>query len=91
MQRVAQDWLVLELTHNSGTALGVTTGLQFLPLLLFSLWGGAIADRYSKRRILMITQSVMGMLALILGVLAVTGTVRIWHPADVRRRDGRPR
>ena len=79
MQRVAQDWLVLELTHNSGTALGVTTGLQFLPLLLFSLWGGAIADRYSKRRILMITQSVMGMLALILGVLAVTGTVRIWQ------------
>ena len=79
MQRVAQDWLVLELTHNSGTALGVTTGLQFLPLLLFSLWGGAIADRYSKRRILMITQSVMGVLALILGVLAVTGTVRIWQ------------
>jgi MFS family permease len=79
MQRVAQDWLVLELTHNSGTALGITTGLQFLPLLLFSLWGGAIADRYSKRRILMITQSVMGVLALILGVLAVTGTVRIWQ------------
>jgi MFS family permease len=79
MQRVAQDWLILDLTHNSGTALGITTGLQFLPLLLFSLWGGVIADRYSKRRILMITQTVMGVLALILGVLALTGTVRIWH------------
>jgi MFS family permease len=79
MQRVAQDWLVLQLTHDSGTALGITTGLQFLPLLLFSLWGGAIADRYSKRRILMLTQALMGGLALILGILALTGTVRIWH------------
>jgi MFS family permease len=79
MQRVAQDWLVLELTHGSGTALGVATGLQFLPLLLFSLWGGAIADRYSKRRILMVTQAAMGGLALILGVLALTGVVRIWQ------------
>jgi MFS family permease len=79
MQRVAQDWLVLNLTHNSGTALGITTGLQFLPLLLFSLWGGMIADRYSKRHILMVTQTVMGGLALILGVLALTGTVRIWQ------------
>jgi len=79
MQRVAQDWLVLQLTHNSGTALGITTGLQFLPLLLFSLWGGVIADRHSKRRILMVTQSVMGLLAVILGVLSSTGTVRIWQ------------
>jgi len=79
MQRVAQDWLVLELTRNSGTALGITTGLQFLPLLLFSLWGGVIADRYSKRQILMVTQTIMGLLALTLGVLALTGAVRIWH------------
>ena len=79
MQRVAQDWLVLDLTHNSGTALGIATGLQFLPLLLFSLWGGAIADRYSKRRILMITQATMGGLALILGILALTGAVEIWQ------------
>ena len=79
MQRVAQDWLVLELTHGSGTALGITTGLQFLPQLMFSLWGGVIADRYSKRRILMATQTIMGGLALILGVLAVTGAVRIWQ------------
>jgi MFS family permease len=79
MQRVAQDWLVLDLTHGSGTALGITTGLQFLPLLLFSLWGGMVADRYPKRTILMFTQAIMGGLALILGVLALTGTVRIWH------------
>jgi MFS family permease len=78
MQRVAQDWLVLSLTHNSGTALGITTGLQFAPML-FSLWGGAVADRYSKRGILMVTQALMGGLALILGVLAFTGEVRIWQ------------
>ncbi|HEX9065860.1 MAG TPA: MFS transporter [Streptosporangiaceae bacterium] len=79
MQRVAQDWLVLQLTHGSGTAVGIATGLQFAPLLLFSLWGGMIADRYPKRRILMVTQASMGALALILGVLAVTGAVRPWH------------
>jgi MFS family permease len=79
MQRVAQDWLVLNLTHGSGTALGVTTGLQFLPLLLFSMWGGAVADRYPKRIILMFTQAIAGGLALFLGVLALTGEVRIWH------------
>jgi len=79
MQRVAQDWLVLQLTHDSGTALGITTGLQFLPLLLFGLWGGVIADRYSKRGILMVTQAAMGGLALLLGALALTGSVRIWE------------
>jgi MFS family permease len=79
MQRVAQDWLVLDLTHNSGTALGITTGLQFLPLLLFSLWGGVVADRYSKRGVLMMTQASMGVLALVLGVLALTHSVAIWQ------------
>jgi MFS family permease len=79
MQRVAQDWLVLELTHGSGTALGLATGLQFLPQLLFSLWGGVFADRYSKRRILLATQAIMGSLALTLGLLAMTGVVRVWH------------
>jgi MFS family permease len=78
MQRVAQDWLVLQLTHGSGSALGIATGLQFLPMLC-SPWGGAIADRYAKRRILMLTQTAMGLLALILGVLAATGAVRIWQ------------
>jgi len=79
MQRVAQDWLVLELTHNSGSALGITTGLQFLPLLLLSLWGGMVADRYSKRRILMVTQAAAGGLAVILGLLALTHAVSIWQ------------
>jgi MFS family permease len=79
MQRVAQDWLVLELTHGSGTALGIATGLQFLPQLLLSLWGGMIADRYPKRRILFVTQAAMGALALVLGVLALTGVVAVWQ------------
>nr|WP_241683433.1 MFS transporter [Actinomadura sp. J1-007] len=80
MQRVAQDWLVLELAHGSGgTALGITTGLQFLPLLLFGLWGGVVADRYPKRRVLMITQVAMGVLALMLGLLAITGAAQVWH------------
>ena len=55
MQRVAQDWLVLQLTHNSGTALGITTGLQFLPILLLSPYAGLIADRFPKRRLLQVT------------------------------------
>ena len=79
MQRVAQDWLILDLTHGSGTAVGITTGLQFLPLLLFSLWGGMIADRYPKRNVLFVTQASMGVLALALGALAVTGVVQPWH------------
>jgi len=73
MQRVAQDWLVLQLTHNSGTALGVTTAAQFAPLLALSLWGGVLADRYPKRWLLMGTQAAMGLQALALGLLVVTG------------------
>ena len=64
MQRVAQDWLVLNLSHNSGTAVGITTGLQFAPVLIFGMYGGVLADRYPKRRILVMTQIVMGLLAL---------------------------
>jgi MFS family permease len=79
MQRVAQDWLVLNLSHNSGTAIGVTTGLQFAPFLFFGLYGGVIADRFPKRRTLVITQVVMGLLALWLGLLDVTGAVQLWH------------
>ena len=78
MQRIAQDWLVLELT-GSITAVGIAVALQFLPVLLFGLLGGVIADRYPKRRILMITQSVAAALALTLGSLALTGTVQVWH------------
>jgi MFS family permease len=78
MQRVAQDWLVLELTH-SGTALGIVTGLQFLPALLISPYAGLIADRFPKRKVLTITQIAMGTIALILGTMTVTGIVQTWH------------
>ena len=73
MQRVAQDWLVLELSGGSALAVGITTGLQFLPMLLLSPYGGLIADRFNKRRILTVTQSWMALSAAALGVLAVTG------------------
>ena len=79
MQRVAQDWLVLELSGQSGTVLGITTALQFLPLLLFSLWGGVIADRLPKRPVLIVTQSVAGLQALVLGLLALTGKATVWE------------
>jgi MFS family permease len=78
MQNVAQDWVVLDLTHNSGTALGITTALQFLPMLLFGLWGGVFADRHNKRRVMIATQAVQGMLAFSLGILVVTGLVQVW-------------
>ena len=72
MQRVAQDWLVLELSGGSGVALGVTVGLQFLPILLFSLWGGSLADRLPRRRLLIATASSIALLAAILGVMVIT-------------------
>nr|WP_196791330.1 MFS transporter [Motilibacter aurantiacus] len=78
MQRIAQDWLVLQLT-GSGTALGVTTALQFLPVLLFGLYAGVVADRFPKRTLLFVTQAVMGATALALGLLEVTGTARVGH------------
>ncbi len=78
VQRVAQDWLVLQLTH-SGTALGLVTALQFLPVLLFSLHGGALADRVDKRIVLIITNVGSGLSALILGILVMTHHVQIWQ------------
>jgi MFS family permease len=77
MQTVAQAWLVLKLT-SSGFALGLTTGLQFAPVLIAGAWGGVIADRFKKRRILVATQLVSGLLALILWALIATGTVQLW-------------
>ncbi|WP_431679959.1 MFS transporter [Kitasatospora sp. KL5] len=74
MQRIAQDWLVLSLT-GSPFAVGVTTAMQFLPMLLLGLWGGVLADRLPKRRLLLATQGAMGLLAAGLAVLTVTGTV----------------
>jgi MFS family permease len=77
MQNIAQAWLVLKLT-NSGTALGLITALQYLPILILGPYGGVIADRISKRKILYFTQSISGLLALILGVLVATGLVQVW-------------
>ena len=79
MQRIAQDWLVLSLTGGSSAAVGVTTALQFLPMLLFGLYGGVIADRFSKRTLLLITQSAMGLTGLALAVLTLSGHVQVWH------------
>lgn len=77
-QRVAQDWLVLQLT-GSGTYVGLVVGLQFLPALLLSMQGGKIADRFNKRRTLIICNINGGLSAAILGTLVVTEQVKLWH------------
>jgi MFS family permease len=80
MQRVAQDWLVLTvLTDNSGVAVGITTGLQFAPMLLLAPVAGTVADRFDRRRVLMATQSLSGLLALVLGIMVVTDVAQLWH------------
>ena len=78
-QRVAQDWLVLELTHNNGTYLGLVTAIQFAPVLLFSLQGGAIADRVDKRKLLIWTNIVAALACYTLGLLVVTHHIKLWH------------
>ncbi|MEW1793948.1 MFS transporter [Streptomyces niveus] len=78
MQRIAQDWLVLTLTGSS-TAVGITTALQFLPMLLFGLYGGVIADRCNKRTLLLATQAAMGITGLALAALTLSGQVQVWH------------
>jgi MFS family permease len=76
LQLVAQSWLVLKLTDD-GRALGIVTALQFLPLLLFGAWGGVLADRTDKRRLIMWTQTLAGLQATALGVAVVTGAVNV--------------
>jgi MFS family permease len=78
MQSVAQSWLVLQLT-GSPTALGVVIALQTLPTLVLGPYAGVIADRLDKRRLMIGLQTMMGVLALVLGVLTITGTVELWH------------
>ena len=78
MQMTAQSWLVLMLTHSS-TALGVVVALQTLPVLLLGPYGGVVADRIDKRRLMIVLQSVMGVQALVLGVLIVSGSVTVWE------------
>jgi MFS family permease len=81
MQSVAQAFLVLRLAApaHAGVSLGLVTALQFLPMLLFGTWGGLIADRFDKRRLLYGTQSTAGVLALTLGLLTALGAVRLWQ------------
>ena len=78
MQRVAQDWLVLSLPGTGGTELGITTGLQFLPVLLLSPYAGVVADRFSKRAMLQVTQLGMAVSSLLLGAIAVSGHAEVW-------------
>jgi len=77
MQQVGQDWLVLRLT-NRALPLGITLALQFAPMLVLGAWAGVVADRLDKRRLLLATQAAMASLALVLGVLTATGTIRLW-------------
>ena len=78
MQTTGQAWLVLELTH-SGLQLGLVGALQFLPVLLFTIFGGVFADRWPKRRILLVTQSVFMIQALLLWILVAVGEVQLWQ------------
>jgi MFS family permease len=77
MQSIAQMWLVLHLT-GSGVALGITAALQFTPILLFGTWGGLLADRVDKRKLLMVTQAAAGVVALVLAGLTLGGVVQLW-------------
>jgi MFS family permease len=78
MQSIGQTWLVLELTH-SGWQLGLVGALQALPILLFSLFGGIFADRWPKRRVLLMTETTAMIQAFLLWLLIATGTVQLWH------------
>lgn len=77
MQRIAQDWIVLQLSGNVADV-GITVALQFAPMLVFGLFGGVIADRYPKRRILQCTQTVMALLAATMAALIITGSIQVW-------------
>jgi MFS family permease len=75
----AQDWLVLQLSGDSATALGFVTALQFIPVLLLTLYGGKLADRYDKRLLLVTANAAYAVLAVLLAALVATGMVRLWH------------
>jgi MFS family permease len=80
VQRTAQYWLVLtQLTQHDASAVGIVMALQFAPQLLFLPWTGYAADRFNQRRLLMLTQGGMGALAVVLGVLTITGSVQLWQ------------
>jgi MFS family permease len=77
MQTMAEAWLVLTLTH-SGAAVGATFAFRFLPVLLFGLWGGAVADRFDRRKVLLVTQTSMAVLAVVMWSIVFTGVVQVW-------------
>ncbi|AYJ86019.1 MFS transporter [Sphingomonas paeninsulae] len=80
VQRTAQDWLVLtQLTHHSASAVGFVMALQFGPQLLLLPWTGFVADHFNQRKVLIATQAAMGVLALALGLLTISGHVQLWH------------
>ncbi|BFU47337.1 MFS transporter [Krasilnikovia sp. MM14-A1004] len=79
MMSTAQDWLVLDLSGNSPGALGVVTALQFTPVLLLTLWGGTLADRYDKRQLLILANAAFAVTAMTFAVLVASGVVVLWH------------
>ncbi|MEV4703673.1 MFS transporter [Actinoplanes sp. NPDC049316] len=79
MMFTAQDWLVLDLSGNSPGALGVVTALQFVPVLLLTLWGGKLADRYDKRKLLILANAVFAITAIVFALLVAGGVVVLWH------------
>jgi len=82
LQRVAQDWYVLTvLTDHDSSQVGIVTALQFLPIILFSAWAGVLADRIPGRRLLQCTQTGIGVVSLIMGLVVLTGTGQLWRSA----------
>jgi MFS family permease len=79
MMFTAQDWLVLDLSGNSPGALGIVTSLQFLPVLLLTLYGGKLADRYDKRKLLIVANAAFAATAIVFAVLVAAGVVVLWH------------
>src|SRR5438034_3684604 len=77
MQTMAEAWVVWSLT-KSGSAVGATFAFRFLPVLLFGLWGGAIADRFDRRKVLLVTQTLSALLAVVLWIVAYTGVIQVW-------------
>src|SRR3954471_8147186 len=77
MQTMAEAWLVLTLTH-SGNAVGATLACRFGPVLLFGLWGGTVADRFDRRKVLLVTQTLAAVLAVVLWLIVLTGVVQAW-------------
>jgi MFS family permease len=79
MMFIAQDWLVLQLSGNSATAVGIVVALQFTPVLLLTLFGGVLADRYDKRKLLLVANTAFAALAVFMALLVLTGVVQLWH------------